>query len=324
MESRPLGTSSLHVSVVGMGEQTRPPGDHERVAGGHDGRCGRSTRAGITFFDTADIYGKEFGLSASDAGRGAARHAGTASSWRRSSGTPTWRRRWRAVLRWGRARTSGPRWRVARAARYRDDRPLPAAHARPVDPDRRDARGARRARDGGQGAGDRQLELLARPAAAADAAAAEHATPRFVSAQNEYNLLVRSVEDELLPAAPILGIGFLPYFPLANGLFTGKFTRTDRPADSRISRQRPQVAESAPWDAMEAYAAFCAERGISMGEATFGWFLANPALSSVIAGATRPEQVRENAASGSGWRPDADELSAIDGFFPRADRGSST
>jgi aryl-alcohol dehydrogenase-like predicted oxidoreductase len=152
----------------------------------------------------------------------------------------------------------------------------------------------------------------------ADASAAANGTPRYVSAQNQYNLLDRGVEDELLPTAQSLGIGFLPYFPLANGLFTGKFTRTERPADTRISRQRPHVADDAPWDAMEAYAAFCAERGISMGEATFGWFLANPALSSVIAGATRPEQARENAAAGSGWRPDAGELAAIDGFFPRS------
>ncbi len=113
------------------------------------------------------------------------------------------------------------------------------------------------------------------------------------------------------PSAERLGIGFLPYFPLANGLFTGKFTRTERPADTRIARQRPHVADDAPWDAIEAYAAFCAERGIAMLEATLGWFLAEPALSSVIAGATRPEQVRQNAAAGSGWRPDADEL-AID------------
>ena len=75
---------------------------------------------------------------------------------------------------------------------------------------------------------------------------------------------------------------FLPFFPLANGLFTGKFTRTERPADTRIARQRPQVADEAPWDAMEAYAAFCAARGISMLEATFGWFLARPEVSSVI------------------------------------------
>jgi aryl-alcohol dehydrogenase-like predicted oxidoreductase len=68
---------------------------------------------------------------------------------------------------------------------------------------------------------------------------------------------------------------------------------------------------------MEEFAEFCARRGISVLEATFGWFLARPVLSSVIAGATRPEQIRQNAAAGPAWRPDATELAAIDGFFPR-------
>ena len=139
---------------------------------------------------------------------------------------------------------------------------------------------------------------------------------RFVSAQNEYSLLERGVEADVLPAVRELGLGFLPFFPLANGLFTGKFTRTERPADSRIARQRPHVADDADWDAMEAYAAFCAARGITMLEATFGWFLALPEVSSVIAGATRPEQITQNAAAGDRWRPDAAERAQIDALFP--------
>ena len=91
--------------------------------------------------------------------------------------------------------------------------------------------------------------------------------------------------------------------------------RTDRPADTRIARQRPHIADQAPWDAIEAFEAFATERGIGILEATFGWFLARPELSSVIAGATRPEQVRANAAAGSGWRPDAAEVATIDALF---------
>ncbi|MEZ5190634.1 MAG: aldo/keto reductase [Schumannella sp.] len=137
----------------------------------------------------------------------------------------------------------------------------------------------------------------------ADESARASGGARFVSAQNQYNLLERSAEDELLPAAEDLGVGFLPFFPLANGLFTGKFTRTHRPADTRIMRQRPHVADDAPWDAMEAFAAFAATRGIGMLEATIGWLLSRPALASVIAGATTPDQVRQNAAAGGGWQP---------------------
>jgi aryl-alcohol dehydrogenase-like predicted oxidoreductase len=148
---------------------------------------------------------------------------------------------------------------------------------------------------------------------AADAATALGAQG-FVSAQDEYSLLARGVEADRLPAVRELGMGFLPFFPLANGLLTGKFTRTDRPADSRIMRQRPQVADEAPWEVMDAYAAWCVTRGITMLEATFGWMLAQPALTSVIAGATTPEQVRANAAAAS-WVPTAVEAAEISALF---------
>jgi len=138
----------------------------------------------------------------------------------------------------------------------------------------------------------------------------------FVSAQNHYSLLARGAEREVLPAANRFGIGFLPYFPLYNGLLTGKFTREGGPDGSRIMAQRPHLWANAPWDALEAYQAFCAERGISMLEATFGWLLAQPGLSSVIAGATSPEQITGNARAGDAWVPSADDLAAIDALFP--------
>jgi len=148
----------------------------------------------------------------------------------------------------------------------------------------------------------------------AAAAAAAIGAQGFVSAQDEYSLLARGVEVDRLPAARELGMGFLPFFPLANGLLTGKFTRVARPADTRIVRQRPHVADDAPWDAMEAYAAWCARRGVSMLEATVGWLLAQPGLSSVIAGATTAAQVRANAAAGA-WAPTDDDVAAISAIF---------
>jgi len=142
---------------------------------------------------------------------------------------------------------------------------------------------------------------------------------RFRSAQNHYSLLSRGAEREVLPAVRRFGLGFFPFFPLANGLLTGKFTRAGGPGDSRIMRQRPHLWQDAPWDALEAYQAFCDERGITMLQATFGWLLAQPALSSVIAGATRPEQVRANAEAATAWTPTADDLAAIDAIFPLPD-----
>lgn len=138
---------------------------------------------------------------------------------------------------------------------------------------------------------------------------------RFVSAQNEYSLLARGIEVDVLPAITRHQLGLLPYFPLQNGLLTGKFTRTERPADSRIMRQRPHIAEDAPWDRLEEFAEFCATHDLSMLEATFGWLLAQPGLTSVIAGTTRPEQLRQNAAAATAWLPSAQEIARISAIF---------
>ena len=149
-------------------------------------------------------------------------------------------------------------------------------------------------------------------------AEAEHAADgvRFVSAQNQYSLLARAAEREVLPAAARYGLGFLPFFPLHNGLLTGKFRRDGGPEGSRIMRQRPHLWRDAPWDALERYQAFCDARGVTMLEATFAWFLANPLVASVIAGATSAEQVRANAAAATAWTPSAEDLAEIDGILP--------
>ena len=139
---------------------------------------------------------------------------------------------------------------------------------------------------------------------------------KFVSAQDEYNLLSRGVENDVLPAAVRAGLGFLPFFPLANGLFTGKFTRSEWPEDSRIMRIRRHVVENAPWDEIERFERWSADRGITILAATFGWLLAQPALTSVIAGVTRPEQLRQNAAASVAWTPAPDEVAEIGDLFP--------
>ncbi|KAG4077979.1 hypothetical protein HA402_015697 [Bradysia odoriphaga] len=141
-------------------------------------------------------------------------------------------------------------------------------------------------------------------------------TGRFVSAQNHYSLLARGAEREVLPAVERYGLGFFPFFPLHNGLLTGKFTRDGGPEGSRIMSTRRHVWENAPWDALEAYQRFCDERGLTMLQATFGWLLSRSAVSSVIAGATTPAQVEANAQAAGVWSPMEDELRVLDDLFP--------
>jgi aryl-alcohol dehydrogenase-like predicted oxidoreductase len=142
--------------------------------------------------------------------------------------------------------------------------------------------------------------------------------PKFISAQNEYSLIERDVEAEVLPAVNQYGLGFLPFFPLYNGLFTGKFSRSGGPAESRIMATRQQVLAKVDWDAMERYEKFCADRGITMLAATFAWLLAQPGLTSVIAGATKPEQIVQNAHAATSWKPSADEVTEISTIFTPA------
>jgi len=149
----------------------------------------------------------------------------------------------------------------------------------------------------------------------ADAAAVALGRARFESAQDEYSLLERRVEQDVLPAVKSHDLGFLPYFPLYNGLLTGKFTRTERPTDTRIMRQRPHLVENAPWSVLEAYQAFCVEHGVTMLQATFAWLLAQPSMTSVIAGATRPEQLEQNARAATAWTPTANDVAQISQIF---------
>ena len=136
---------------------------------------------------------------------------------------------------------------------------------------------------------------------AADAIAARRGIARFVSAQNEYSWLERQAEEELVPVCERLGIGLIPYFPLANGLLTGKYHRGEpEPAGTRLSG-RLNLSEER-WDRIEALEAFASECGVGLLEVAIGGLAAQPAVCSVIAGAMSPEQVRANAAAGA-WEP---------------------
>ncbi|MFI2646557.1 aldo/keto reductase [Micromonospora fulviviridis] len=151
----------------------------------------------------------------------------------------------------------------------------------------------------------------------ADWTASSQGRARFISAQNHYSLLERSVEAEVIPACERFGLGMLPFFPLANGLLTGKYKRNEAPpAGSRLSGggRYAQRLAAADWDTIEAIEAYAAERGVSMLQVAIGGLAARPAVTSVIAGATTPEQVRANAEAGT-WQPTDEDLDALDALL---------
>jgi aryl-alcohol dehydrogenase-like predicted oxidoreductase len=140
-------------------------------------------------------------------------------------------------------------------------------------------------------------------------------TAPFVSAQNHWSLLEREVEAEVLPAARHFGLGVLPYFPLANGLLTGKVRRGQAPpAGSRLAG-RPGYVTDDKLDRVEALIAWAAERGRTVLEVAVGALAAQDGCACVIAGATTPEQVKANAAAAE-WVPSAEELADLDRIVP--------
>jgi aryl-alcohol dehydrogenase-like predicted oxidoreductase len=151
---------------------------------------------------------------------------------------------------------------------------------------------------------------------AAHAAASSGRTP-FSSAQNHWSLLERGVEREVVPAARHFGVGLLPYFPLANGLLTGKVRRgQDVPENSRLAEpRRAGYVTDAKLDKVESLIAWGQQQGVSILEIAIGGLAAQPGCSSVIAGATSPEQVKANAAAGE-WEPAPEQLAAINEIVP--------
>lgn len=138
---------------------------------------------------------------------------------------------------------------------------------------------------------------------------------QFVSAQNEYSLLNRAAEDELVPACLHLGVGILPYFPLAYGLLTGKYRRGEAAPDGSRLANAAQASrlESADWDRVEALEAFAAERDLTILQVAMGGLAAQPAVASVIAGATKPEQIVANVEA-TAWQPTSEDLEELAGI----------
>lgn len=137
----------------------------------------------------------------------------------------------------------------------------------------------------------------------------------FESAQDEYSLLRRDIERGVLPAVEKHGMGLLPYFPLASGMLTGKYTRGAAvPGNTRFAVMTglaDRYMTDANWDKVEKLSAFCAARERTLLELAFSWLVSHKNVTSVIAGATRPEQIDQNVRA-VGWDLSADELAEID------------
>ena len=154
--------------------------------------------------------------------------------------------------------------------------------------------------------------------------------PPFVSAQNEYNLLQRRIETEVVPAAQRYGLGVIPYFPLASGFLTGKYRPGEPPPPgTRLAAQNApssRLLNEGNFAVLGRLENFARERGRTMLELAFGWLASKPYVCSVIAGATRPEQVEQNA-NAAGWRltqEEMDEIDAILGVTPEGPGGRTT
>jgi len=149
---------------------------------------------------------------------------------------------------------------------------------------------------------------------AAHVARAAGAVP-FISAQNHWSLLERGAEAEVVPAARHFGLGVLPYFPLANGLLTGKVRKGQPPPPGSRLAGRPRYLTESKLERVEALISWAAERGLTVLDVAVGALAAQPGCTSVIAGATSPEQVKANAAAAD-WIPSAADLAELDQIVP--------
>lgn len=310
---RRLGDSEIEASVVGLGCNN---------FGGRLDRDGSAAvleaalAAGVDFFDTADIYG---GAGASEETMGEVL-AGRRDEYvlatkfgmemKGAEGVPEAPRGSREYVRWA-VEGSLRRLRVDRIDLYQYHEPdgvTPAAETLEALDEL--------VREGVVGAigcsnfSAAQLEE-------ADRVARERGLARYVTLQNEYSLLERGIEAEVAPACERLGVSILPFFPLAMGLLTGKYRRGEPPPAGTRLAIRGVVGSDEQFDVVEALQGYAGERGVGVLDVAISGLAAQPAVASVIAGASRPEQVAANVAA-LRWRPGAEDLAELDRVAPTA------
>jgi aryl-alcohol dehydrogenase-like predicted oxidoreductase len=305
MESRTLGTSGIKVSLVGLGCNNFGALDLERSRRVVD----RAIDLGITLFDTADVYGNRGG-SESQLGEilGARRKSIVLAT---KFGMPM-----------GEAKSGGSRAYIAEAVDaslerlktdvidlYQLHRPDTATPIEETLGALNDLVKAGKVR----AIGCSNME-------AADLDKAREASEKnrlapFVTAQDEYSLLNRKIEAYLVPALERRKMGLLPYFPLASGLLTGKYKRGETPPENtRFGRAKglsDRYMSEKNWQIVEGLSDFARARNHTLLELAFSWLAARPQVSSVIAGATRPEQVEQNVKA-AGWTLSPADLAKID------------
>ncbi|HEV8461153.1 MAG TPA: aldo/keto reductase [Gaiellaceae bacterium] len=294
MRTRKLGP--LEVTVVGLGcNNFGGRLDEDATRAVVDAALG----AGVTFFDTADIYGNQGG-SEEYLGRvlqGRRDQVVLATKFGKPMGDGAERRGTEAYIRQAldaslqRLQTDV----VDLYQHHEEDTGTPLEETIGTL-DALAAEGKIRA----YGTSNYRLETVVR--------AKELSQGPYVSEQSEYSLLRRGVEAELLPTCERLGLGFLPFFPLSHGLLAGKVSRDNPPAEG--TRLHGREISDADLDQVEALRAWADAHARSLLELAIGVLAATSPVASVIAGATKPEQVRANAAAGV-WEPSADELAEI-------------
>lgn len=308
MEYRQLGDSGLTVSVVGLGCNNL---GRRLDAARTDAVVNAAVDAGITLFDTADVYHGEHGFSEELLGKALGARRDEVVIATKFGGDMQG--------------VNGPDWGVRGSRRYirkavesslqrlgTDWIDLYQLHVPdPVTPIEETlaalselvAEGKVRYIGSSQFAGWQVVD--------ADWTARSNGLEHFISAQNRYSLLEREVEDELVPACEHLGLGILPFFPLASGLLTGKYQRDAEPPEGSRLATQPERLARADFDKLEALDMFAAERDLTMIDVAIGGLAAQPAVASVIAGATTPEQITQNVAAGL-WDPTAADLAVLD------------
>lgn len=317
MTYRRLGSSGLSVSTIGLGcNNLGRAGTTSESQEGTDAVVHAAIDAGITLFDVADMYGREPGVSEVQLGRAlGSRRDDVVLATKfgldmAGANGPDWGARGsrRYIVRAAEAslRRLGTDW----IDLYQYHAPDPQTPIEETLAALDDLVTSGKVRYLGHS------NFAGWQIAEAEFTARSGGYTPFISAQNPYNLLDRRVEREVIPAVEAYGLGVLPYFPLANGLLTGKYRRDEVPAGSRLTHSRRNLLETADWDQLEAFTAFAAERDLTEVQVAFSWLAAQPSVGSVIAGATTPEQVRQNATAAD-WTPSDGDLAALDAIFPR-------
>jgi aryl-alcohol dehydrogenase-like predicted oxidoreductase len=307
MEYRNLGRSGLQVTLAGLGTNNFGGRiDYDRTVAVID-KC---LDLGVTFFDTADTYG----------GRGKSEEfIGRALEGRRHEVI--------LATKFSSPMGEGPMW-MGRSRRYVMNAVHDSLRRLRTDyidlyqvhfpNDNTPAEETMRALDDLVRAGDVRYigcsNYSAWQLVEANLTALHHGWVPFVSAQNQYSLLDRRVERELLPVCERYGVSMLPYFPLASGFLTGKYRRGEQaPAGTRLANASPmadRIMTERNWAILDKLETFAADRGKTVLDVALAWLAAQPAVASVIAGATRPEQVEANVRALE-WKMTPDEVAEV-------------